>query len=153
MDAEAERSHELADQVSARVDKMLQDASKDIEEVEKRIGDKLRVLDPDSDGRITMKDLIRVRDVLGADTIDENDEIELVNILSGLIKSDGTIAVEDLRKLTSDGIVAEHGEHEDASDRNDEDRDVTAENVTDASSPTDASPASTSATTLPHTRS
>ena len=154
VDAEAERSHELADQVSARVDKMLQDASKDIEEVEKRIGDKLRVLDPDSDGRITMKDLIRVRDVLGADTIDENDEIELVNILSGLIKSDGTIAVEDLRKLTSEGIVAEHGEHEDASDRNDEDRDVTAENVvTDASSPTDASPASTSATTQPHTRS
>ena len=133
---------------------MLQDASKDIEEVEKRIGDKLRVLDPDSDGRITMKDLIRVRDVLGADTIDENDEIELVNILSGLIKSDGTIAVEDLRKLTSEGIVAEHGEHEDASDRNDEDRDVTAEDVvTDASSPTDASPASTSATTKPHTRS
>ena len=154
VDAEAERSHELADQVSARVDKMLQDASKDIEEVEKRIGDKLRVLDPDSDGRITMKDLIRVRDVLGADTIDENDEIELVNILSGLIKSDGTIAVEDLRKLTSEGIVAEHGEHEDASDRNDEDRDVTAEDVvTDASSPTDASPASTSATTKPHTRS
>ena len=154
VDAEAERSHELADQVSARVDKMLQDASKDIEEVEKRIGDKLRVLDPDSDGRITMKDLIRVRDVLGADTIDENDEIELVNILSGLIKSDGTIAVEDLRKLTSEGIVAEHGEHEDASDRDDEDRDVTAEDVvTDASSPTDASSASTSATTQPRTRS
>ena len=154
VDAEAERSHELADQVSARVDKMLQDASKDIEEVEKRIGDKLRVLDPDSDGRITMKDLIRVRDVLGADTIDENDEIELVNILSGLIKSDGTIAVEDLRKLTSEGIVAEHGEHEDASDRDDEDRDVTAEDVViDASSPTDASSASTSATTQPRTRS
>jgi len=148
VDAEAQLSHELADQVSARVDKMLQDASKDIEEVEKRIGDKLRVLDPDCDGRITMKDLIRVRDVLGADTIDENDEIELVNILSGLIKSDGTVAVEDLRKLTSDGIVAEHSEHEDASDRDDTvvaaTDDVAA---TDAQESTDASRSSTETTT------
>ena len=55
-----------------------------------------------------MQELLRVRDVLGADQIDERDEIELVNILSGLIKDDGTIAVEDLRKLTSDIISTEH---------------------------------------------
>lgn len=122
---EAQLSHALADQVSARVDKMLASASKDIEEVEKRIGNKLRVLDADGDGVITMAELLRVRDVLGNETLSERDEIELVNILSGLIKSDGSIAVEDLKKLTSDIICTEH--LEDRVDDEDEDE-------TDASS-------------------
>ena len=116
---EAQLSHALADQVSARVDKMLASASKDIEEVEKRIGNKLRVLDADGDGVITMAELLRVRDVLGNETLSERDEIELVNILSGLIKSDGSIAVEDLKKLTSDIICTEH--LEDHVDDEDED--------------------------------
>lgn len=116
---EAQLSHKLADQVSARVDKMLASASKDIEDVEKRIGNKLRVLDADGDGVITMAELLRVRDVLGNETLSERDEIELVNILSGLIKSDGSIAVEDLKKLTSDIICTEH--LEDRVDDEDED--------------------------------
>ena len=116
---EAQLSHELADQVSARVDKMLASASKDIEDVERRIGNKLRVLDADGDGVITMAELLRVRDVLGNETLSERDEIELVNILSGLIKSDGSIAVEDLKKLTSDIICTEHLE-DDVDDDDDE---------------------------------
>ena len=130
VDEEARLSHQLADQVSARVDKMLQSASKDIEEVEKRIGDKLRVLDADCDGKITMQELLRVRDVLGADQIDERDEIELVNILSGLIKDDGTIAVEDLRKLTSDIISTEHLEDV----QTDDDADIKATSSASAAS-------------------
>ena len=118
---EAQLSHELADQVSARVDKMLASASKDIEDVEKRIGNKLRVLDADGDGVITMAELLRVRDVLGNETLSERDEIELVNILSGLIKSDGSIAVEDLKKLTSDIICTEHLEDHTGDEDEDED--------------------------------
>jgi hypothetical protein len=71
-----------------------------------------------------MQELLRVRDVLGADQIDERDEIELVNILSGLIKDDGTIAVEDLRKLTSDIISTDH--LEDVRNNDDEDVEVTS---------------------------
>ena len=105
---EARLSNELADQVSKRVDKLLQSACNDIEEAERRIGDKLRVLDTDCDGTITMAELMKVRDVLGSDQISESDEIDLVNILSSLIRSDGTIAVNDLRKLTSEVIEKDH---------------------------------------------
>ena len=119
-DAEARLSNDLADQVSARVDKLLKSASKDIEEVEKRIGDKLRVLDTNCDGMISMQEVMKVREVLGSDQISESDEIDLVNILSSLIRADGTIAVEDLRKLTSDVIEKEHLEDEPADDDEDE---------------------------------
>jgi len=119
-DAEARLSNDLADQVSARVDKLLQSACEDIEEVEKRIGDKLRVLDTNCDGMITMQELMKVREVLGSDQISEADEVDLVNILSSLIRADGTIAVEDLRKLTSDVIEKEHLEDEPADDDEDQ---------------------------------
>jgi hypothetical protein len=118
---EAALTNELADQVSARVDKMLQSASKDIDEAEKRIGDKLRVLDADCDGKITMSELLKVREAFGADTLSESDEIEMVNILSGLIKADGSIAVEDLRKLTGDIIATDFQDGEDEHEDNEDD--------------------------------
>jgi hypothetical protein len=120
---EAQLTNAIADQVSARVDKMLQSAAKDMEAVEKKIGGKLRVLDADCDGKITMSELLKVREAFGADTLSEADEIEMVNILSGLIKADGSIAVEDLRKLTGDIIATEHNQDEDQDEDEDENRD------------------------------
>ena len=141
---EAALTNELADQVSARVDKMLQSASKEINEVEKRIGDKLRFLDADSDGKITMAELLRIREVFG-DSLSETDEIDMVNILSGLMQADGSIAVEDLRKLTGDVIATERAD-DDVIAEEDEDDKTQSSPSPDASSSKESPPPPTSST-------
>jgi hypothetical protein len=139
---EAALTNELADQVSARVDKMLQSASKDIDEAEKRIGDKLRVLDADCDGKITMSELLKVREAFGADALSESDEIEMVNILSGLIKADGSIAVEDLRKLTGDIIATDFQDGEEEHDDDEDDAPPPAASTPQAPADSAAPPSS-----------
>lgn len=109
-----------ADKVSSalieRVDAMLQNLEKEIDEVDAKIGDRLRLLDRDHDGKVTPEEVaaaaIYLKDTIGKEGIQE--------LISNLSKDrDGKILVEDIVKLggrteeegTEDGNATEEGKN------------------------------------------
>ncbi|XP_057417383.1 uncharacterized protein LOC130711686 [Lotus japonicus] len=90
-----------------RVDSMLQNLEKEIDDVDAKIGDRWRLLDRDYDGKVTPEEVaaaaMYLKDTLGKEGIQE--------LISSLSKDrDGKIFVEDIVKLGSwreDGNAAE----------------------------------------------
>ncbi|XP_027346144.1 mitochondrial proton/calcium exchanger protein-like [Abrus precatorius] len=92
-----------------RVDVMLQNLEKEIDDVDAKIGDRWRLLDRDYDGKVTPEEVasaaMYLKDTLGKEGIQE--------LISNLSKDrDGKILVEDIVKLGSwreDGNAPEDG--------------------------------------------
>ncbi|XP_057961621.1 uncharacterized protein LOC131153368 [Malania oleifera] len=93
---------DLGDKVSSalidRVDVMLQNLEKEIDEVDAKIGDRWRLLDRDYDGKVTPEEVasaaMYLKDTLGKDGVQE--------LISNLSKDkEGKILVEDIVKLGS----------------------------------------------------
>lgn len=81
-----------------RVDAMLQNLEKEIDDVDAKIGDRWRLLDRDYDGKVTPEEVasaaMYLKDTLGKEGIQE--------LVSSLSKDrDGKILVEDIVKLGS----------------------------------------------------
>ncbi|XP_058731598.1 uncharacterized protein LOC131603317 [Vicia villosa] len=107
----ADESDDEGDKVSSslieRVDAMLQNLEKEIDDVDAKIGDRWRLLDRDYDGKVTPEEVasaaMYLKDTLGKEGIQE--------LVSNLSKDkDGKILVEDIVKLGSwreDGHTAE----------------------------------------------
>lgn len=95
-----------------KVDSMLQNLEKEIDDVDAKIGDHWRVLDRDHDGKVTPEEVaaaaMYLKDTLGKEGIQE--------LISNLSKDkDGKILVEDIVKL---GTEAEEGSAVDDSSEN-----------------------------------
>jgi LETM1 and EF-hand domain-containing protein 1 len=110
----AAESDDDGDKVSSalieRVDAMLQNLEKEIDDVDAKIGNRWRLLDRDYDGKVTPEEVasaaIYLKDTLGKEGIQE--------LISNLSKDkDGKILVEDIVKLggwREDGHIAEDEE-------------------------------------------
>ncbi|XP_020531987.1 LETM1 and EF-hand domain-containing protein 1, mitochondrial isoform X2 [Amborella trichopoda] len=99
---ETDHATEVDDKVSSalinRVDAMLQNLEKEIDDVDAKIGDRWRILDRDYDGKVTPEEVaaaaMYLKDTLGQDGVQE--------LISSLSKdTDGKILVEDIVKLGS----------------------------------------------------
>lgn len=100
-DAEVNAGDEVSSVLIDRVDAMLQNLEKEIDDVDAKIGDRWRFLDRDYDGKVTQEEVADaaqyLKDTLGREGIQE--------LISNLSKDkDGKILVEDIVKL---GIRAE----------------------------------------------
>ncbi|KAJ9701771.1 hypothetical protein PVL29_006934 [Vitis rotundifolia] len=92
-----------------RVDAMLQNLEKEIDDVDAKIGDRWRLLDRDYDGKVTPEEVaaaaLYLKDTLGKEGIQE--------LISNLSKDkDGKIHVEDIVRLgsrTEDANTSEAG--------------------------------------------
>lgn len=105
-DAEVNAGDEVSSVLIDRVDAMLQNLEKEIDDVDAKIGDRWRFLDRDYDGKVTQEEVADaaqyLKDTLGREGIQE--------LISNLSKDkDGKILVEDIVKLgiRADDINAE----------------------------------------------
>ena len=97
----------LSDRVNERVNRMLAGVKKDLDAADGVIGDKLKVLDSDGDGRVTIDELTAAGGVL-ADQLDEEDQEELRGLVAELPQDEfGRIGVEDVSALLSDILARE----------------------------------------------
>ncbi|ESW31556.1 hypothetical protein PHAVU_002G247800 [Phaseolus vulgaris] len=110
--AESGEGDKVSSALIGRVDAMLQNLEKEIDDVDAKIGDRWRLLDRDYDGKVTPEEVasaaMYLKDTLGKEGIQE--------LVSNLSKDrDGKILVEDIIKLGSwreDGHVPEDGTRE-----------------------------------------
>ncbi|KAL4590954.1 hypothetical protein LXL04_003901 [Taraxacum kok-saghyz] len=102
MESENSTDEAVAEEVSSalinRVDAMLQNLEKEIDDVDAKIGDRWRVLDRDYDGKVTPEEVasaaIYLKDTLGKEGVQE--------LITNLSKDkEGKILVEDIVKLGS----------------------------------------------------
>jgi LETM1 and EF-hand domain-containing protein 1 len=96
--AEEAEGNEVSSALVERVDAMLQNLEKEIDDVDAKIGDGWRLLDRDYDGKITPEEMAGaatyLKDALGREGVQE--------LISNLPKdADGKILVEDIVKLSS----------------------------------------------------
>ncbi|XP_048233016.1 mitochondrial proton/calcium exchanger protein-like isoform X2 [Ricinus communis] len=96
--SEVDERDEVSSALIERVDAMLQNLEKEIDDVDAKIGDHWRILDRDSDGKVTPEEVasaaMYLKDTLGEEGIQE--------LISNLCKDgDGKILVEDIVKLGS----------------------------------------------------
>ncbi|XP_022761452.1 mitochondrial proton/calcium exchanger protein-like isoform X4 [Durio zibethinus] len=96
--SEASESDEVSLALTEKVDAMLQNLEKEIDDVDTKIGDRWRLLDRDYDGKVTPEEVaaaaIYLKDTLGKAGVQE--------LISNLSKdTDGKILVEDIVKLGS----------------------------------------------------
>lgn len=96
--SEADERDEVSSALIERVDGMLQNLEKEIDDVDAKIGDHWRILDRDYDGKVTPEEVaaaaMYLKDTLGKEGIQE--------LISNLSKDrDGKILVEDIVKLGS----------------------------------------------------
>ena len=122
----------LSDRVNERVNRMLAGVKKDLDAADGVIGDKLKVLDADGDGRVTIDELTAAGGVL-ADQLDEEDQEELRGLVAELPQDEfGRIGVEDVSALLSDILAREFESGELFEDHHDdEDERVRAREVID----------------------
>lgn len=97
-DAEKAEADEVSSALIDRVDAMLQNLEKEIDDVDAKIGDRWRVLDKDYDGKVTPEEVaaaaMYLKDTLGKEGVQE--------LISNLSKDkEGKILVEDIVKLGS----------------------------------------------------
>ncbi|XVE80831.1 hypothetical protein DITRI_Ditri15bG0011900 [Diplodiscus trichospermus] len=95
---EVSESDEVSSVLIEKVDAMLQNLEKEIDDVDAKIGDRWRLLDRDHDGKVTPEEVaaaaIYLKDTLGKEGVQE--------LISNLSKDkDGKILVEDIVKLGS----------------------------------------------------
>ncbi|KAK7247284.1 hypothetical protein RIF29_42165 [Crotalaria pallida] len=106
---ESGEGDEVSSALIERVDAMLHNLEKEIDDVDAKIGDRWRLLDRDYDGKVTPEEVasaaMYLKDTLGKEGIQE--------LISNLSKDrEGKILVEDIVKLGSwreDGHAAEEG--------------------------------------------
>ncbi|KAK6266365.1 hypothetical protein QUC31_017202 [Theobroma cacao] len=96
--SEGSESDEVSSALIEKVDAMLQNLEKEIDDVDAKIGDHWRLLDRDHDGKVTAEEVaaaaIYLKDTLGKEGVQE--------LISSLSKDrDGKILVEDIVKLGS----------------------------------------------------
>ncbi|WRX22314.1 hypothetical protein QQP08_014801 [Theobroma cacao] len=96
--SEGSESDEVSSALIEKVDAMLQNLEKEIDDVDAKIGDHWRLLDRDHDGKVTPEEVaaaaIYLKDTLGKEGVQE--------LISSLSKDrDGKILVEDIVKLGS----------------------------------------------------
>ncbi|KAK7399694.1 hypothetical protein VNO78_10883 [Psophocarpus tetragonolobus] len=96
--AESGEGDKVSSALIGRVDAMLQNLEKEIDDVDAKIGDRWRLLDRDYDGKVTPEEVasaaMYLKDTLGKEGIQE--------LVSSLSKDrDGKILVEDIVKLGS----------------------------------------------------
>ncbi|KAF5950467.1 hypothetical protein HYC85_012460 [Camellia sinensis] len=101
--------NEISSALIDRVDAMLQNLEKEIDDVDAKIGDRWRLLDRDYDGKVTPEEVasaaMYLKDTLGKEGVQE--------LISNLSKDrDGKILVEDIVKLGSRAEDAGEGEGE-----------------------------------------
>ncbi|KAB1218164.1 LETM1 and EF-hand domain-containing protein 1, mitochondrial [Morella rubra] len=96
--AEVAEGDEVSSALIERVDAMLQNLEKEIDDVDAKIGDRWRLLDRDYDGKVTPEEVASAAMYL-KDTLDKEGVQELISNLSK--DSDGKILVEDIVKLGS----------------------------------------------------
>ena len=122
----------LSDRVNERVNRMLAGVKADLDAADGVIGDKLKVLDADGDGRVTIDELTAAGGVL-ADQLDEEDQEELRGLVAELPQDEfGRIGVEDVSALLSDILAREFESGELFEDHHDdEDERVRAREVID----------------------
>ncbi|XVE84391.1 hypothetical protein DITRI_Ditri17bG0008800 [Diplodiscus trichospermus] len=107
--SEVSESDEVSSMLIEKVDAMLQNLEKEIDDVDAKIGDRWRLLDRDHDGKVTPEEVaaaaMYLKDTLGKEGVQE--------LISNLSKDrDGKILVEDIVKLgsqTEDDNSAEEG--------------------------------------------
>jgi hypothetical protein len=111
---------------------MLASVKKDLDVADGVIGDKLKVLDADGDGRVTIDELTAAGGVL-ADQLDEEDQEELRGLVAELpVDELGRIGVEDVSALLSDILAREFESGELFEDHHDdEDEKARAKEVID----------------------
>ncbi|OIW19289.1 hypothetical protein TanjilG_20414 [Lupinus angustifolius] len=95
---ESDEGHEVSSALIERVDAMLHNLEKEIDDVDAKIGDRWRLLDRDYDGKVTPDEVasaaMYLKDTLGKEGIQE--------LISNLSKDkEGKILVEDIVKLGS----------------------------------------------------
>nr|POE91298.1 hypothetical protein CFP56_60966 [Quercus suber] len=106
---EVAEGEEVSSALIERVDAMLQNLEREIDDVDAKIGDRWRLLDRDYDGKVTPEEVasaaMYLKDTLGKEGVQE--------LISNLSKDgDGKILVEDIVKLGSkaeDANSAEDG--------------------------------------------
>ncbi|XP_054812753.1 uncharacterized protein LOC129313555 isoform X2 [Prosopis cineraria] len=105
---ELDERDEVSSALIEKVDAMLQNLEKEIDDVDAKIGDRWRLLDRDYDGKVT-PDEVATAAIYLKDTLDKEGIQELISNLSK--DRDGKIFVEDIVKLGSwkDGNAAEDG--------------------------------------------
>lgn len=94
-----------------RIDGMLRNLEKELDDVDAVIGDRWKLLDRDSDGKVTPEEVAAaamfLKDSLGQEPVQE--------LISNLAKDkDGKILVEDIVKL---GTVIDHEDHEEEGEK------------------------------------
>ncbi|KAK8481105.1 hypothetical protein V6N11_047848 [Hibiscus sabdariffa] len=107
--SEVSDSNEISSVLIEKVDAMLQNLEKEIDDVDAKIGDRWRVLDRDHDGKVTPEEVAAVAQYL-KNTLAKEGVQELISNLSK--DRDGKILVEDIVKLGSlmeDDNSAEEG--------------------------------------------
>lgn len=105
--AEISAGSKVSSSLINRVDAMLQNLEKELDDVDAKIGDRWRILDRDYDGKVTAEELasaaLYLKDTLGQEPVQD--------LISNLAKdSDGKILVEDIVKLgtrTDEGDIIE----------------------------------------------
>lgn len=108
--AEVPVGDEVSSALINRVDAMLENLEKEIDDVDKEIGDCWRLLDRDYDGKVTPEELAAAATYL-RETIAKDGVQELISKLSK--DRDGKICVEDIVRLGSQGEDANTAEDKD----------------------------------------
>ncbi|KAG8481366.1 hypothetical protein CXB51_026126 [Gossypium anomalum] len=106
---EVSDSDEVSSVLIEKVDAMLQNLEKEIDDVDAKIGDRWRVLDRDHDGKVTPEEVAAAAQYL-KDTLGKEGVQELISNLSK--DRDGKILVEDIVKLGSQMEDDNSGEEE-----------------------------------------
>ncbi|WVZ74678.1 hypothetical protein U9M48_022837 [Paspalum notatum var. saurae] len=106
-DAEAAAEEKISSALIEKVDAMLQELEKEIDDVDAQIGNRWQLLDRDHDGKVTPEEVAAAAAYL-KDTIGKEGIQELISNLSK--DKEGKILVEDIVKLASQTENSEEGE-------------------------------------------
>ncbi|CAN6337437.1 unnamed protein product [Urochloa humidicola] len=106
-DAEVTAEENVSSALIEKVDAMLQELEKEIDDVDEQIGNRLQLLDRDHDGKVTPEEVAAAAAYL-KDTIGKEGVQELISNLSK--DKEGKILVEDIVRLASQ--TEEHNEEE-----------------------------------------
>ncbi|CAM0150406.1 unnamed protein product [Urochloa decumbens] len=109
--AEAAAEEKVSSALIEKVDAMLQELEKEIDDVDARIGNRWQLLDRDHDGKVTPEEVAAAAAYL-KDTIRNGGVQELISNLS--TDKEGKILVEDIMKLASQTENNEEEEEEEA---------------------------------------
>lgn len=127
---EASLTNTIADDVSKRVDEMLRKVEAELSAAENAIGEKFKLLDADNDGIISLEELLNVTNVCKTTEVGEDAEAELRELLKDLSDENGSVKVDDLKKLSLEMLRAEAAEELEYVEEKDTDNNTGNNNTT-----------------------